>query len=349
MTMSLSRFLLSVVIAAAPISLSAQVPISKLAPTNGQLNSSFAKQPLDESLAFRRIIQEFSNGKVLIAQAEGDQMILADFATGTMEVLKDMPSGQLIALPADSSIVKGFSRWTYFDGLRSVGILGEDRIRRLFTSRIEAIRGADDSGRLLVETASNGRDSAVVSWVNRATGSRDTIAKLWRDPPPPPGNFRPVCKQSEGVTLAPDGWIAVVRARPYRVDWRRPNGNWALGPSLHVPAQLMSDGDRSTYLQWRDRDRPALPRDTVKNWPMHPCEWTSGFTAKASPDGYLLVYRVPTSTVKAITYDVVNREGKLVRQLQLPENEAIIAFGRSSVYVVRTVNNSQLILRHPWP
>jgi hypothetical protein len=328
----------------------AQVPISQLQPANGKINASFPKQPLDETLMFRRTIQELSNGKVLISQTDGEQRILADFSNGTFEEQKNFPAGQLIALPADSSIAKGFETWTILHNLRPLGQIGLERARRLVNPLLyETVHAADGTGRLLIEQWSTTRDSIVVSFVDRVTGSRDTVAKLWRDPPPARGGFRPVCKQTERIALAPDGWVAVLRANPYRVDWRRPNGEWVRGRSLQETSQPMTDADRAVYLEWRRDQRPPPPSDTVREWPAHTCAWTWGFTPKATPDGFVLVYRVPTSAVQTTLYDVIDRRGVLVRQLQLPGNEAIFAFGKESIYVVRTIGDKQELIRHPWP
>lgn len=48
-------------------------------------------------------------------------------------------------------------------------------------------------------------------------------------------------------------------------------------------------------------------------------------------------------------YDVVDREGRLDAILILPPNEAVVGFGRSSVYVVETSElDLQRLRRHPW-
>ena len=336
-------------IALSAVNVSGQVPVIELKRPNGQLNSVFPREPLDETLHFRRTLQELNDGKVLISQAEGDQVILADFFKGTAEVQKAFPSGQLIALPADSTIIKRTTGWHFFSNLRGVGMLSPERTSRIFAADTETIHAADNSGRLLIESRPRSGDSIVVSFVDRTTGSRLPIARLWRGLPTPQGVFRPVCKQTERFALAPDGWIAILRASPYRVDWRRPTGEWIRGNEIKSSTHPMTAEDRAEYLEWRNRERPALPRDSVRTWPETTCAWVSGFVPQATPDGSVLVYRVPTSKIHSTMYDVINREGVLIRQLQLPSNEAIVAFGKASVYTVRTTSDGQRFFRYPWP
>jgi hypothetical protein len=49
-------------------------------------------------------------------------------------------------------------------------------------------------------------------------------------------------------------------------------------------------------------------------------------------------------------YDLVDRRGALVGQIQLPGSETIVGFGLQSVFVVLTDNDGiQRLQRHPWP
>ncbi len=78
--------------------------------------------------------------------------------------------------------------------------------------------------------------------------------------------------------------------------------------------------------------------------------WTIGYEPVASPDGKLLVYRVPTADFPDTRYDVINRRGELERQVTMTANEKILGFGAKSVYVTVTAKDGgQNVERHPWP
>lgn len=77
------------------------------------------------------------------------------------------------------------------------------------------------------------------------------------------------------------------------------------------------------------------------------CPWIGGYGPILTPDDKLLVYRVPTTQAPATRYDVVNRRGQVERQIALPESDAILGFGRKSVFVVTTKGEEQTIRRHP--
>jgi len=69
----------------------------------------------------------------------------------------------------------------------------------------------------------------------------------------------------------------------------------------------------------------------------------------ATPDGKLLVYRVPTSSTPATRYDVIDRSGRVERQLVLPSSDIIRGFGEKSAYVVTSDSLYHTVKRHPWP
>jgi hypothetical protein len=49
-------------------------------------------------------------------------------------------------------------------------------------------------------------------------------------------------------------------------------------------------------------------------------------------------------------YDIVDRTGRLVRGVTLPENQRLVGVGRSGAYVAETDEDGiQRLRRHPWP
>lgn len=326
-----------------------QPPVTHLSPANGWLTKPFRARSLNQTLDPPRQLRELSDGRVLMG---GDgPLFVGDFSTGEVRELTGVRADWVQPLPGDSSIV-GSTGWTFLVGERTIGGLPRDNavVQLVGGGWGQPPHGVDDRGFALAVTPQKRLgDSVDAILVARATGDRDVVARLLPPAPRTPGVFRPVCDVYERALLTPDGWVAVVRLNPYRVDWRSPDGQWTRGAPIPTPTVRMTEGDRQVYLEWRARERPPEPRDSVYSWPETVCPWVGGYAPIAMPDGKLLVYRVPTSQAPATRYDVVNRRGEVERQLAMPASDAILGFGRKSVFVVRTDGQTQKIQRHPWP
>jgi len=70
----------------------------------------------------------------------------------------------------------------------------------------------------------------------------------------------------------------------------------------------------------------------------------------AATDGNLVIARTRTASERVSRYDVIDRRGRLVREITIPPSERIVGFGTGSVYVVSTdADGIQRVRRHPWP
>jgi hypothetical protein len=154
--------------------------------------------------------------------------------------------------------------------------------------------------------------------------------------------------------LFPDGWIAVVRLQPYRVDWRRPDGHWVRGPLLPFHPRRVTAQER-VWAMTRAYGRALRDTEQLSGWPeiVPPfLSWNRGRAPVllALPDGRLAIARTPTASDSTNRYDLVDRTGALTAVLRLPPYEAIVGFGARSVYVVATdEDDAQRLRRHPWP
>lgn len=158
-------------------------------------------------------------------------------------------------------------------------------------------------------------------------------------------------KGYELTRLFPDGWLAVARVQPYRVDWRTPDGRWILGKPLPSPVVRVTQREKVAYMQRSaERTGNAARSPTIHaKWPTEIPPFTPGALI-ASSDGRLLILRTPNAEHPEVRYDIIDRQGRLERQLLLDRNQRIFAFGKSSVYVVVTDDNDlERIQRHPWP
>jgi hypothetical protein len=176
-----------------------------------------------------------------------------------------------------------------------------------------------------------------------------------------------------------DGWLALARHEPFRVDWRSPDGRWIRGAPLATATVGLTDTEKCAALHgWPFRglseacDRTALDvlrardgRNMRRDWPERlpafiPAVLNPGMQVSApsvaslleAPGGRLIVRRIPSagSMGEGTQYDLVDRSGARVGVVNLPANEAILGFGLRHVYIVETDSlGEQRIRRHAWP
>ena len=124
--------------------------------------------------------------------------------------------------------------------------------------------------------------------------------------------------------MFPDGWVAVARLNPYRVDWREPSGVWTRGAALPF-AETRLDSVEMRF--WHERQLMEIGR---KIDPYAGAIWAD-FVPPFQPkplvslsNGNLLIARTATVAVPEHRYDVVDRQGRLVSQIALALNERIV-------------------------
>jgi len=181
----------------------------------------------------------------------------------------------------------------------------------------------------------------------------------------PIGGCSPISGQ-DLVLPFPDGWIAFLYHSPYHVEWRNPDGAWVQGEPLPLEPRPLSSSPEEQCLAllrypFREVEGPCSRGDLAGlDWPADVppfLGWSASRMAApatpgafAAPDGRLVVRRTPGLRFMENRYDLLNREGALEAVLVLPANEAIVGFGRNSVYLVETDEfDLQTLRRHPWP
>jgi hypothetical protein len=321
-------------------------------------------------------IRELADRKVLVTDNSSEtRLVVADLASGVVRQIgrqgagpaEYRVAGRLLALQRDSSLlVEGQQgrRWL---------LLAGDRIVRTIPPDHPAIRtapgdlfGADTSGNILglrttfVEQLEGDISRLVVGAIltSRRTARADTVARLrGYDQHVQFNRERTFSAHSmlhgsaeEQVQLFPDGWIAMVRIEPYRVDWRLPTGEIRRGPNLPWEAPR-SDATEKRAFEDRQRKRMGERyRPTRDDYP-----WAARLApirpgSLPTPEGFILVSRSQWSRVTDSRYDLVDRRGSVVGRLALPDSERVVGFGPRSVYVAATDGDGfQFLRRHPWP
>ena len=209
-------------------------------------------------------------------------------------------------------------------------------------------------------------DSNPLLLTDRNTGRMDTITQL-RDRPRritaeldslgEAKRIMPTATESnaqiEFAQLFYDGWIAVVRLEPLRVDWRSPKGSWIRGAPLALKPIPVDARERQAIDARRAEFREQYRKIGFPAPPVLPMPSTlppSTEVTKASSDGRLLLQLTTTVSRPQVRYLVINRTGTIDGEIMLNANEEVVGFGASSVYVsFKDADDVQRLGRHPWP
>lgn len=330
---------------------------------------------------FTRIVgvRELSDGRVLVAEGSDPRLVVADFARNLVVQIGRQGKGPgeysriaaLSALGTDSTLAddRTSGRWLMLVKDRIVHTLPPDHPGIKGAQGV--LRGTDARGHVLTTTAPPLRegkptlgkgDSIAAVIVTFATGALDTVGRLrtapltiWTERDQAgkvtrAGLTYPPFSVGEEPLLFSDGWVAIARLDPYRVDWRAPDGRWQRGAPLPFDAKEVDRRERQAYLARRAAmlGRAETP-PADDSWPaaIPPFQPTP---LVAAPDGSLLILRTPTAGAPGHRYDRVNRRGHLLGWLELPATEQLAAIGVHGAYVIRTDDDGiQRLQRHPWP
>lgn len=354
------------------------------APPRVELRPSDAS--FDEEFTQVHAVRELSDGRLIVADQREKRLVLLDPRTGSVRAISRVGSGpgeyqwlhMLVALPADTTlIVDGENqRWLILAGERVVQTISADQA--LPNALGTELTGADTSGHVTathldreirMRHLREGQagvwpdriDSLVLLRAHRRSGRVDTIGSLrsrsWRmKVSQRPGrvavlSLNPL-ESSEQALLFADGWIALARQQPYRVDWRRPDGSVQRGTPVPAATIRVDDREKQYALTRRyggGTRPPTITADDVPPWPENLPPFLD-HALFAAPDGRVVVARTQGAAVPEPRYDVIDRRGVVNGQLVLRPNERLAGFGARAVYIVeRDVDDIERIRRHPWP
>jgi hypothetical protein len=153
----------------------------------------------------------------------------------------------------------------------------------------------------------------------------------------------------EQSRLFADGWLAIARQDPFRIEWHAPDGRITLGPVLPYPRTRVDAAEKDHWLAGIRRANPGTTFDGAgvpfaEEMP----PYASG-SLVALPEGTLLLRRHPTSRAPGNDYDIIDRAGNRIATLGLPPSARIVAAGRASVYVATKDDDGiERLSRHPW-
>jgi hypothetical protein len=331
-----------------------------------------------DAISFR----EFSDGSVIIGDRREKRVIHLEFEAEAIHEIGrpgEGPAefkgvGWMYVLGADSTLFTDSYNlsWHFIVSDEIVETLG--RTRPLVGFLGAQLSGTDMAGHALGvaplpnqegRTTRGNADSLVLVLADRSDSTLDTLTVL-RGPGPMNTkmipNFRggmdaifegnPFDTEDMAV-LFQDGWIAVVRVSPYRVDWRSPDGMWATGPLLPYDPVPVTKEEMCTAVGWWLNSDWECDPSLAEPWP----DVIPPFITHrrlddiySAPGGAVVIRRAPSSIIPNPRYDIVGRDGRLQGILELGARERILGFGRASIYILETdpLTDLQSLRRHPW-
>jgi hypothetical protein len=301
---------------------------------------------------------ELTDGRVLYV--DGD-IKLADFRSGKTTQVGRRGRGpneypylkQIYCLAGDSALVPTSERkWLILHGpkIARTVTFTEDH---LSSEVVMTTTGADTIG---FASAMTPGQTAYLIRLHRTTLKVKTLTLIASTPVVRAGSwvYYPILSSYDRVTHFPDGWIAVARFDPYRVDWwSEPHGMRA-GKPLPYQVVPLDDRERKTYADARARKygkKGVVPKGFPEHWSKELPPFEMVFNNPLGmPDGRLLVRRSERAGSTEIMHDIVDREGRLGAQLVLAMNQRVVGFGKHSVYVVEEDDDGEeWLCRMPWP
>lgn len=146
----------------------------------------------------------------------------------------------------------------------------------------------------------------------------------------------------EQACMFPDGWIAMLRRAPYRVEWLTPDGTRAASGTLSEETIVMTQREREfarERLMGTSASVRAIPTSEFPPWPDHAPPFVSAALEGSmipSADGLLLVPRWPRSDQRLWIYDVIGRDARRVGRIILGEQSRIIGTTLGVLYILDT-------------
>ncbi|WP_337172189.1 hypothetical protein [Gemmatimonas aurantiaca] len=335
-------------------------------------------------------VRELSDTRLLVVDQAEPQVHLATGAKSPVGRAGRGPGEytrvqKLVALGGDSTWFEDpqARRWHLFAGI--TGLTSVD-LRDITPRGLPRLLGADRSGRVLY-SLSSGRyrqtpgiprvESGLTAesltvfvrardprQYNRFPMAAQTVAGLKGMNALQTQAYRPVLPNgapilwqlvsplatAEQSLLFADGWIVIAYLDPYRVDWISPQGHRTAGAPLPFTPVRTSNALRQRMVKahWPEVSPPFSEKD-LPPWP----DVLPPFRPDAliaAPDGSLLIQRVVDPASNTTVYDIIDRSGKLLRQLRLPAAERIVGSGARHIYIVARDDDELERLRQVrWP
>ncbi len=149
--------------------------------------------------------------------------------------------------------------------------------------------------------------------------------------------------------VLPDGSLWAARANDNRVDWRSPTGEWTIGPERASTTIPVEQAEKDMFLNRLRQQMASMgaPAGIELSYPFADSKppFSAGATNSYTSEVWLQRSRAFADSVPV--YDVVGRDGKAVRAVQLPKGATLAGFGAEGrVYVLLRQGDAQQVVRY---
>jgi hypothetical protein len=362
------------------------VSVPSLAQSAPQRSLGKADAEYSEPFTSVAAVRELRDGRVIVVdvQEKSVHLLAANFSssqkigrTGAGPGEYQMPL-QLLAAPADTTLL--------FDVMGARFIVLDPTGKPVNTVSLlslgppgvpigpQSVKGIDKQGRLLYQglaftMGSTGivfGDSAPVLRYDFKSKKIDTLAfarmtapkmQMGRGAAGSAGSVRvgaPAFPVVDEWGLLPDGRVAIVRGKNYRVDYVGGVKNTtaavpyepvkvtdadkeAMRDSLKKAREVMKKtiGELAASRGAKADQIPSFQLDEPSDWPaVKPPFTVNGL--RIAPNGQLWITRLGPAGEKGSTCDVIDTNGRLLYRLRLPERTSLVGIGAKAIYTVRT-------------
>lgn len=138
----------------------------------------------------------------------------------------------------------------------------------------------------------------------------------------------------EQAVLFADGWLAVLRRDPYRVDWLTPAGRQLVGRALPYESVRVDERQRRRAIANKHfaGDSSLFESGDFPRWPSRLPPFLDDALTRLA-DGSVLVRRAPDARQAGVVHDVVGRDGSLRSRLLLAATQRVVGSDRRGIFV----------------
>ena len=269
----------------------------------------------------------------IVVHLGGDTVALVDFALqrATLWTEKGQSLGPVVTYP-----VAGYNPAITYDTLGYA-----------YKADYRAVIGGLEPG-LITHS-----DSAPIVRFKRDAAAGDTIGELLL---PRMGDARfgdqtktvpVVFSPSDVFSVTPDGWLWVARATTNSVDWRSPGGEWTHGTPRTWTKVPVTQADKSNFMDAARRNGLNPQLEVVFPFAAEKPPFTSATTGR---NGTVWLQRSREAGDSVPVYDVVSRDGAVLKVVALPKGASLAAVGRNgAIYVIAREGVTQKVNRYQLP
>lgn len=243
--------------------------------------------------------------------------------------VNDAPNARIVVIAPDGLVETNAAalravnaRWNAIQ--RETGHIARD-------GTISYVRTDDEGVQVVARARANQRDTALTTLsFSGSTGrsSRPVVERAATSVGVERARNIPAMRSDDWFASGDDGWSVVVRAKPYRVEWIRPDDRLVIGGAVRVSRIRVDEPTKAAFTSMLGRQSGRPPRSPAEF--AFPDFLPAIFTEPdqgvfVAPDGRAWVRRAVLAS-SAPAWDVFDRAGNLVERAVLPNRSRVVGF-----------------------